>query len=80
MKKFEKNLKIINETVLNYYKKEEYEKVTLNSKMKAYNLISELLDDNLNSGKKLYFYFIDYFIQYSKEIFKKPNFLKLGAK
>ena len=71
MKKFEKNLKIINETVLNYYKKEEYEKVTLNSKMKAYNLISELLDDNLNSGKKLYFYFIDYFIQYSKEIFTK---------
>ena len=71
MKKLENNLKIINETVLNYYKKEEYEKVTLNSKMKAYNLISELLDDNLNSGKKLYFYFIDYFIQYSKEIFKK---------
>ena len=58
MKKFEKYLKIINETVLNYYKNEEFEKVTLNSKMKAYNLISELLDDNLNSGKKLYFYFI----------------------
>ena len=35
MKKLENNLKLINETVLNYYKKEEYEKVTLNSKMKA---------------------------------------------
>ena len=76
MKKFEKYLKIINETVLNYYKNEEFEKVTLNSKMKAYNLISELLDDNLNSGKKLYFYFIDYFIQYSKEIFKKLDKVK----
>ena len=70
MSNFENSLKTINETVIYLFRKEEYEKVTLNINMKAYNLISELLNDDENYGNKLYLFIIDYIEKYTKEIKK----------